>query len=78
MLYHDTRADNPEVLSWLSKMRTLYDLRTTERIELETSGALAGSTTERLIIYDFIPKSSRSDVPGTAPSVGLPAARIVR
>lgn len=78
VLYHDTRADNPEVLSWLSKMRTLYDLRTTKRIELETSGALAGSMTERLMIYDFIPKSSRSDVPGAATNVGLPAVRIVR
>ena len=58
VLYHEIRRDNPAVQALLARMESQYALRRTEQIELDTSGAKAGPTTERLIVFEFVPRLS--------------------
>jgi hypothetical protein len=57
VLYHDTHPDNPAVQDWLKQMKLTYELKKTERIAIDVSAALAGPRSERIIVYEFVPRS---------------------
>jgi hypothetical protein len=58
VLYHETPPDIPEAVSWMNGMRSRYDLRRTERVEVDMSGAKAGPKQERWLVFEFVPKTA--------------------
>ncbi len=70
VLYHEIRPENPDVVAWLGQMSSRYSLRRTDRIELDTSGATAGPKTERLLVFEFVPRPSETVALTTGSTTG--------
>jgi hypothetical protein len=67
VLYHETSPDHPDVVAWLASMQRSFDLRRTDRVVIDTRGALAGPRAERLVVFEFVPRpGARSADPAVA------------
>jgi hypothetical protein len=69
VLYHEVRPELPEVVAWLDAMRSRYDLRRTESIDVDMSAVVAGPKVERWVVFEFVPKEGAVRSAGRA---GLP------
>jgi hypothetical protein len=56
VLYQETSPDHPEVVAWLDRMQQSFVLRRTDQVVIDTGGALAGPKSERLIVFEFVPR----------------------
>jgi hypothetical protein len=59
VLYHELPPDIPEVTTWMARMQSYYDIRKSEWVELDLSGASSGPRRERWLVIDFVPKVER-------------------
>ena len=67
-MVHPPEAEAPTVggnrlfsrlLPWMARMQSCYEVRRTEWVELDLSGASSGPRRERWLIIDFVPKPDR-------------------
>jgi hypothetical protein len=78
MLFNETSPEDPQVARWLAAMQQLFDLRRTLSIENAGEGARLGKEGERVVVFEFVP---RTGIPLAAPVVagqGLHMERVLR
>ena len=58
VLHPEIRPDYPDVVAWMARMSSRYDLRKIEGIDIDLSRAKFGPKVERLLIFEYAPKPS--------------------
>jgi hypothetical protein len=73
VLYHEMPPEIPEVTAWMARMLSRFEVRRSEWVELDLSGASSGPRRERWLVIEFVPKADRrlaeiASPPGAASS----------
>ena len=73
VLPHETRADDPEVVAWLAGMGRRFDLRRQETIVVDMDRPGAPPRRERVVVFEFVPRSGGLATAPYAATPGFPA-----
>jgi hypothetical protein len=67
VLYHETPPESLEVTRWIGRMKSRYELRRQEPVEVDMSGAKAGPKWEHWVVFEFIPRASEPSLAVAGP-----------